>query len=296
MIYTIVRKDKNDVVDAVISFDSISSMEESWTSTVTSQPVEYGFNITDNINIEAPTFSITAILSSYSLFDMGRELIWDGEDFVSSGGEVNRNSHVDARDELLKIFKERSIVTVVESEANSNVSDINQRYTDLKVGHYKETDSCVITGITVNHPNEGHGAFIVAMTIQNIQRAYVSVSELAEDEKVPMLRPLSQVYQKTTSSQSTSEGDVDPVSGLPKEPDEEVEDSTEGNRAKVEKEKRAALGIDESEDYLEAVKRATYRTQTTGKTHTVIRRGKNYVVIKGRNAAALMTVEGVTDW
>ena len=295
MIYTIVRKDKNNVVDAVISFDSISSMEESWSSTVTSQPVEYGFNITDNINIEAPTFSITAILSSYSLFDVGRELIWDGEDFVSSGGAVNRNSHVEARDEILRIFKERSVVTVVESEANSNTGNLGQRYNDLKVGHYKETDSCVITGITVNHPSEGHGAFIVAMTLQNIQRAYVSVSELAEDEKVAMLRPLSQVFQKTTSRQSTSEGIVDPETGLPKDGVEEVGNSEDGNYSEMEKFYREKLGTDATEEYIKAVAKATHWTQITGKTHTVVMRGNLYVVIEGRNAAALLTIDGVKE-
>ena len=100
MIYTIVRKDDNGKIDAIISFDSITSMDESWNATVTSQTVEYGFNISDNTNIEAPTYNISAVLSSYS-FQKRQEIIWDGEDF-SSGGEPNLNYHIEVRDQMIR--------------------------------------------------------------------------------------------------------------------------------------------------------------------------------------------------
>ena len=60
MIYTLVRR-KGEDIDAIISFDSISSFDESWSATVTTQTVEKGFNISDNINIEPPTYDIRAI-------------------------------------------------------------------------------------------------------------------------------------------------------------------------------------------------------------------------------------------
>ena len=67
MIYTLVRRDSENNIDSILSFDCITSFDESWAATVTTQTVEYGFDVTDNINIEAPTYSIVAIISSYSL-------------------------------------------------------------------------------------------------------------------------------------------------------------------------------------------------------------------------------------
>ena len=113
MIYTIVRKDDNDKIDAIISFDSITSMDESWNATVTSQTVEYGFNISDNTNIEAPTYNISSTISSYSLFRKDREITWNGEEFKTES-EPNLNYHIEVREQLIKVFSDRKLVTLIE--------------------------------------------------------------------------------------------------------------------------------------------------------------------------------------
>lgn len=276
MIYTIVRKDSNNNVDAVISFSSVSSMEESWSSTVTSQTVEYGYNVTDNINIEAPTYSISAILSSYSLFNTDREIVWNGEEFGSSSSDIAKDSHIKARDELIKIFSERRMVSLLESDVNSVNQDLNQKEKDLKVGEFKETDSCIITSLTISHPSEGYGAFIVSITLQKIVTAKVMIAELQEGEKVALLKPLAITYEPAKNTKEEATGLTDPTTG------EVIPETVQkGNYDEMNKKMRAELGVDALEEYNKAVAQAEYMTRVTGKTHTVDKQGTSYVVVKG---------------
>jgi len=212
MIYTLIRKNNNNV-DAVISFDSVTSSDESWSATVTTQTVEKGFNITDNINIEPPTYSIEAVISSYSLFNLDNEIVWDGETFKNNGN-FNADSHIIARDEIIRIFTERSVLSLVESSSNSNNESLNQRYEELQAGHYKETDNCVMTSLSISHPDSGTGAFYVSIKLQKIHIALVTVSQLPADEVSPLVRPLLVDTKDESSSSKTATGE-DGSSGLP---------------------------------------------------------------------------------
>lgn len=291
MIYTLVRKDDNDKVNAVISFDSISSVDESWSATVTSQTVEYGFNISDHINIEAPTYSITAVLSSYSLFNQNKEIVWDGTDFKSND-TTDRNSHIVARDEIIEIFKDRSVLTLVESTANSNNENITEKYSEITSAYTREIKPCVITSLSIGHPDQGSGAFLVSMTVQKIELARIEVSELGDGETRALLKPLSKTYDEPASKTSKEEGTIDPETGLP---DETVPSGTAGNREEMRKYYEDLYGIKASEDYLDAVQRATHAMKVTGKAYSVVKTGSTYQVIKGFNANALVTVGGVLD-
>lgn len=292
MIYTIVRKDENDKIDAVISFDSVSGVDESWSATVTSQTVEYGFNISDNINIEAPTYSITAILSSYSLFNQEKEIVWDGQDFTTPT-ETDEESHIAARDEIIEIFKDRSIVSLIESTANSNNSNLDEKYQEITSSYNREIDTCVITSLSIGHPDQGTGAFIVSMTIQKVNLARIEISELEEGEKRALLRPLMKTREEVKTSSEKSEGTIDPETGLPSE--EPIPEAAKGNREEMAKHYEELYGIKASEDYLDAVERATYLMKTTTKAHSVVKTGATYTVIKGLDAAALLTVDGRAD-
>lgn len=201
MIYTLVRK-KNNVVDAIISFDSISSSEESWSATVTTQTVEKGFDISDNINIEPASYSIDAVISSYSLFNLNNEIIWDGSGFKSSAKD-NKDFHIKARDELIKIFKDRSVLTLVESTINSNDDDLTSKYEGLKKGHFKEVESCVITSLSISHPDSGTGAFYVSLKIQSVNIATVNVEVITA---TPLVRPLLIDIKKEASKAKNADG------------------------------------------------------------------------------------------
>lgn len=281
MIYTIVRKDDNDNVDAVISFDSITSMDENWSSTVTSQTVEYGFNITDNINIESPTYTISALISSYSLFNKDREIVWDGNDFVSKG-TPNPLSHVVARDAIIEVFKDCRLVTLLESAANSNDSDLGQKYLQLKTHHFKEHENCIITSLSISHPESGTGAFIVNMTLQKIVMAEIEVKELVGDEKRALIKPLMKVYTPTTSNSKTEK--EDDISGISSEKaEEELEDDTtvKGNFDEMNEKRRRALGIYSLDQKHEAEVEARRLMETTERPYKVVPYGGGFRVVGG---------------
>lgn len=292
MIYTIVRKDDNGKIDAIISFDSITSMDESWNATVTSQTVEYGFNISDNTNIEAPTYNISAVLSSYSLFSKTREIVWDGEEF-SVDGDPNLNYHIEVREQMIRVFSDRKVVTLIESSVNSeNANDI-AKVEELKSGYFKEIEDCVISSLSFSHPDTGTGAIHAEIKLQKIVMANVAITELSEGEKRAFLRESPTNFEPFSGGKSkTEEGLIDPTTGLP---DESVPAIDKGNRDEMEKIMREKLGINDDKEYLEAVQKATDAVNRTGKTHTVVKAGNSYRVIQGRNAAALLTIDGVTD-
>ena len=292
MIYTIVRKDDNDKIDAIISFDSITSMDESWNATVTSQTVEYGFNISDNTNIEAPTYNISSTISSYSLFRKDREITWNGEEFKTES-EPNLNYHIEVREQLIKVFSDRKLVTLIESSVNSDSTNDKVKVEELKSGYFKEIDDCIITSLSFSHPDTGSGAIKADIKLQKIVMANVAITELAEGEKRALLRELPVNFEPYSGKSKKEEGLIDPTTGLPAE-----DGSTpiqKGNRDEMEKIMREKLGINDDKEYLEAVQRATQAVSITGKTHTVVKAGNSYRVIQGRNAAALLTIDGVTD-
>lgn len=209
MIYTLVRKDRGGNVDSIISFDSVSSMDEAWTATVSTQTVEKGFNISDNINIEPEVYSIEAIISSYSLFIKEKEISWDGSSFRSKG-QSDKQSHVKAREELIKIFKEGSVLSLLETTANSVSSNLGEKYKELRSGYVKEIEDCVITSMSISHPSAGTGAFFVSLKLQKIYTASVMVEELPEGQSVPLLTPM-QAKEANVASNSSAGKTVDGV-------------------------------------------------------------------------------------
>ena len=292
MIYTIVRKNDNDKIDAIISFDSITSMDESWNATVTSQTVEYGFNISDNTNIESPTYNISSTISSYSLFRKDREITWNGEEFKTES-EPNLNYHIEVREQLIKVFSDRKLVTLIESSVNSDSTNDKVKVEELKSGYFKEIDDCIITSLSFSHPDTGSGAIKADIKLQKIVMANVAITELAEGEKRALLRELPVNFEPYSGKSKKEEGLIDPTTGLPAE-----DGSTpiqKGNRDEMEKIMREKLGINDDKEYLEAAQRATEAVSITSKTHTVVKAGNSYRVIQGRNAAALLTIDGVTD-
>lgn len=219
MIYTLVRKDRGGNVDSIISFDSVSSMDEAWTATVSTQTVEKGFNISDNINIEPEVYSIEAIISSYSLFIKEKEISWDGSSFRSRG-QSDKQSHVKARDELIKIFKEGSVLSLLETTANSVSSNLGEKYKELRSGYVKEIEDCVITSMSISHPSAGTGAFFVSLKLQKIYTASVRVEELPEGQSVPLLTQMQAKEANVASNSSagkTVEGVDDSMAVMPED-------------------------------------------------------------------------------
>lgn len=289
MIYTIVRKDKNDKIDAIISFDSVASMDESWSATVTSQTVENGFNITDNINIESPTYNINATLSSYSLFAKNREIVWDGNTFKTEGN-ANLNYHIEVREQIKKVFSERRVVTLVESSVNSSDTDDTTKVNELKSGYFKEIDNCIITSLNFSHPDSGTGAITVSMTLQKITVAKVAISELMEGEKRALIKPLAVNFEPFNGAKKATEtGEIDPTTGLPSET---AAAPQKGNWDEQNEIRRGNLNMPRKEKQIEANAIATQHQYDTGKATTIVQTGAGWSVIEGTDKSALMRPDG----
>ena len=211
MIYTLVRKNNSGTIDAVFSFDSISSFDESWGATVTTQTVEKGFNISDNITIDPESYDIKATISSYSLFDLSREIVWDGENFTSKSDSVSvEKSHITARDTLVKIFKDRSILTLLESSANSNNPDLVQKEVELKSGYFKDIDNCVITSLSISTPESISDTLFVSLKIQKVHVASVLTVQVEKGQMVRTLVGLDKKSENVGSDSSKADkSDVD---------------------------------------------------------------------------------------
>lgn len=279
MIYTLVRKNDKGVIDAIVSFTSISSMDESWNSTVTSQPIEFGFNITDNINIENPTYDITGTISSYSLFRVDKEIVWDGEDFTNKT-ESNPNYHIDVREQMIRVFSQRKTLTLIESSVMSdNVND--KGYVDeLKSGYFKEIENCVITSLSFSYPENSTGAISVNMKLQKLTIANTVVAELEEGEKRALLRPLATNYEPFSSSRKEEAGDIDPTTGLPEEnPTEKIQ----GNYEEMKKKESDRIGLTDTKSQQAARAIADEYQKQTKKLATIMQVGDGWVAIEGRD-------------
>ena len=213
MIYTIVLKDTDDsgnsVINGVISFDCIKSFSESRSATVSTQTVEKGFNISDNINIEPVQFNLDGYISSYHLLGDKYEITWDGRQFKSSNNQATY-SHARVRDSLINFFEERNVFTLMESEYSSSQDDDQEAYSEQKSGYYKEHENCVLTSMDFSVPEASSEVFSISMKIQKITIAVVQERRLEKGEMgvLQKYRPntdVSSVASTTTDSSGTKD-------------------------------------------------------------------------------------------
>ena len=213
MIYTIVLKDTDDsgnsVINGVISFDCIKSFSESRSATVSTQTVEKGFNISDNINIEPVQFTLDGYISSYYLKDDENEIVWDGNKFKTNNSDSKTYTHARVRDYLINFFEERNVFTLMESEYGSTNKDITENYNEQKRGYYKEYENCVLTSMDFSVPEASSEVFSISMKIQKITIAVVQERRLEKGEMgvLQKYRPNTDVSSVTsTTTDTTADG------------------------------------------------------------------------------------------
>ena len=214
MIYAIVLKSVDDggnsVINGVISFDCIKSFSESRSATVSTQTVEKGFNISDNINIEPVQFTLDGYISSYYLKDDENEIVWDGSRFKTNNSDSKTYTHARVRDSLIAFFEERNVFTLMESEYGSTNKDITENYNEQKRGYYKEYENCVLTSMDFSVPEASSEVFSISMKIQKITIAVVQERRLEKGEMgvLQKYRPntdVSSVSSTTTDSLGTKD-------------------------------------------------------------------------------------------
>ena len=214
MIYAIVLKSIDDggseTINGVISFDCIKSFSESRSATVSTQTVEKGFNISDNINIEPVQFTLDGYISSYYLKDDENEIVWDGSRFKTNNSNSKTYTHARVRDSLVAFFEERNVFTLMESEYGSTNKDVTENYNEQKRGYYKEYENCVLTSMDFSVPEASSEVFSISMKIQKITIAVVQERRLEKGEMgvLQKYRPntdVSSVSSTTTDSLGTKD-------------------------------------------------------------------------------------------
>ena len=201
MMYTLASF-KDNKVTALITFDAITSLEEKWSANVTTQVVEKGFNISDSVTVEPPTFSIKGIVTSYSIFDMRGEITWVNGAFVPRDYKTEER-HITSRNKLIDLISSGGVVTILESKEVYIDSDDTVAYTQTAVSKVREIEDCVITSLILSQPDSASGAIDISLELQRVMLATVDSKALEPNEVQPTLIPY---YSPATQSGSGGSG------------------------------------------------------------------------------------------
>ena len=201
MMYTLASF-KDNKVTALITFDAITSLEEKWSANVTTQVVEKGFNISDSVTVEPPTYSIKGIVTSYSIFDMRGEITWVNGAFVPRDYKTEER-HITSRDKLIDLISSGGVVTILESKEVYIDSNDTVAYTQTAVAKVREIEDCVITSLTLSQPDSASGAIDISLELQRVMLATVDSKALEPNEVQPAL---IQYYSPATQSGSGGSG------------------------------------------------------------------------------------------
>ncbi len=211
MIYTIVKYNKDEkTVESIFSFDAILSAQEDWSATVAKTTVESGFPISDHINVENPKFSISGRITSYSLYNSGSEIYWNGNDFVTRSKD-NKLGFIEGKQALLKIFKARSFVRLYESTKNSYSDNIETKNEQLKSGNAYIFPNCVITSISFSSTEGSSSSFGVQVSLEQLNISSVVTTQLTDAEKAPRLFGYEKTNETTNSSTNSSNSNTGKV-------------------------------------------------------------------------------------
>ena len=211
MIYTIVKYKKDEkTVESIFSFDTILSAQEDWSATVAKTTVESGFPVSDHINVENPKFSISGRITSYSLYNSGSEIYWNGSDFVTRSKE-NKSGFIEGKQALLKIFKSRSYVRLYESTKNSYSDNLETKNEQLKSGNAYIYPNCVITSVSFSSAEGVSSSFGVQISLEQLNISSVVTTELTDAEKAPRLFGYEKTSTTTTSSSTSSNSNTGKV-------------------------------------------------------------------------------------
>lgn len=205
MIYTLVVRNEQGVLETNLTFDSVASYSENWSGTVSKSTVESGFPIADHINIENPVFNISGVLSAYSIFSDNREVYWNGEDFVASSEQSSVDQHIEAKKSLIKIVSSGTVVTLLESKTNSFLDDKNQKYEKILTGKVNEYNNCVITDLSFEvSENTQNSAIKVSMKIEQLNIARTETTLLSDQEMQKEIIPKVAKVSTNAGTSATS--------------------------------------------------------------------------------------------
>ena len=289
MIYTIVKYNKDEkTVESIFSFDAILSAQEDWSATVAKTTVESGFPISDHINVENPKFSISGRITSYSLYNSGSEIYWNGNDFVTRSKD-NKLGFIEGKQALLKIFKARSFVRLYESTKNSYSDNIETKNEQLKSGNAYIFPNCVITSISFSSTEGSSSSFGVQVSLEQLNISNVFTTQLTDDEKAPRLFGYEKTNETTNSSTNSSDSNTGKVGSDVEVGKDNATSSKSADNSVMQKtlEKQLKEGneaIIRGKHAVEIREMADKATAATGYPHRVVDYGDgSYSIIKVRD-------------
>lgn len=279
MIYSFVKFSKDGkTVQRVFSFDVIQSFSESWSANVSKSTVESGFPIADNITVENPVFNIAGILSSYSIFDNTKELVWDGDDFVQEQGNVDLLRHITLRNDLKALFLERDFFTLLESEKNSFIGEDKERLDQLKSGYSQSYKNCVLTNFSIDYSDTSQDVVFVKLVVEQLNIARVITTELSAAQMTPRLVALKkEVINKSSSTASSDATKGDPIKdGATGANGEKSTDSSSMVKSLTKRLEEDTIRADYESKVITQAEKAT---EVTGNPYTVKPEGFGYRIV-----------------
>lgn len=205
MIYTLIIKNSDGQTSSVISFSSVRSFSESLGATTTDNVVEYGFPVSDHMLVSNITFDLDVIVTGFSVFDENLELFWNGSDFTTNSPDqlTTQNAHLLMRKQLKDLILNRIVFSLLITEDNSFVQDINTKEAQLRKSIVDEYVNCVCTSLTLSESEATSGAIFAKLNIKQIRSALVKTRELEQGERVRQIDRIAPT--PTVSSQNSSD-------------------------------------------------------------------------------------------
>lgn len=236
MIYTLIIKNSDGQTSSVISFSSVRSFSESLGATTTDNVVEYGFPVSDHMLVSNITFDLDVIVTGFSVFDENLELFWNGSDFTTNSPDqlTTQNAHLLMRKQLKDLILNRIVFSLLITEDNSFVQDINTKEAQLRKSIVDEYINCVCTSLTLSESEATTGAIFAKLNIKQIRSALVKTRELEQGERVRQIDRIAPT--PTVSSQNSSDAskgvDSDGNSDLSKETKDILDGQKQGKLPK----------------------------------------------------------------
>lgn len=200
MIYTIVLFDPQNNPTDTISIDAITEFSESYSATATSHPVETGTPLTDNLIKNNDKFTVSGVVSDFSLKGFGKKLIIqeDGGIIVDPNSTTNtvEDRAYNTKQQLIDLIKVGSVVGIVISKKElPNDEGYVATSQGIASGNSIEIKyPCVCTGVDFSDSGGEYGVIRPKLQFEQIRVATTLTEKV---DKVPAA--LSKV---TTSSSS----------------------------------------------------------------------------------------------
>lgn len=201
MIYTLLLPD-----DTLLSFSSVTDFSESYSANITSYETQVGFPITDNMVLNNPTYSMSAILSYYN--SPTREIVLvDGEFQVVENNSLDTplENQVELEAKVKRLWSEKIPFSVIKS---TNLLDI--------LGSELERyESCLLSSLELPQSSGVSGAIFPKLSITKIRLTTVLEEEVPNAS--PNLIAKSQVATKEEVKAAEGTDSVSPDGGKPEE-------------------------------------------------------------------------------